>query len=186
MGEASGMALWGLYSPQGRRQRLLYLGGPGQEQLNQVQADAGGAWLVGWSHASPSADRDGLLARLNRTGVLQWEQRIGGSGTDALYGVWGTAESAWVVGQGNSAELPVSTDALQPVWGGGIDGSDRPVQRLRLPAIPELSGWLSARRGTDGERVRSHCATLDCRAQLLSRSARPGARRVCGALQAQQ
>ena len=30
-----------------------------------------GAWLVGWSHASPSADRDGLLARLNRTGVLQ-------------------------------------------------------------------------------------------------------------------
>ena len=112
----------GLYSRQGRRQRLLYLGGPGQEQLNQVQADTGGAWLVGWSHASPSADRDGLLARLNRTGVLQWEQRIGGSGTDALYGVWGTAESAWVVGQGNSAELPVSTDALQPIWGGGIDG----------------------------------------------------------------
>ena len=112
----------GLYSPQGRRQRLLYLGGPGQEQLNQVQADAGGAWLVGWSHASPSADRDGLLARLNSAGVLQWEQRIGGSGTDALYGVWGTAESAWVVGQGNSAELPVSADALQPVWGGGIDG----------------------------------------------------------------
>ena len=76
---------------------------------NAVQSShAGGSW-------------DAFVAKLNATGVaLIYSTYLGGSGRDHAFGFTVDAlGNAYVMGDTNSVDFPVTEDSCQPVYGGG-------------------------------------------------------------------
>jgi hypothetical protein len=72
---------------------------------------------------SPSAGGDAYVSELNTTGsALVYSSYLGGSGIDAAYAVAVDASgSAYVAGNTNSTDFPVTSGAFQTTNGGGYD-----------------------------------------------------------------
>lgn len=64
------------------------VGGSGDDKLATGLRVDGGYLVVGWSNSSTDDEaHDGYVAKLDRTGDVEWERTYGGSGTDRLYDV---------------------------------------------------------------------------------------------------
>jgi hypothetical protein len=122
-----------------------YLGGSGNEQVNDITVDSSGnAYMCGETNSTnfpmanafdstfnagnAATDNDAFITKLNAAGnALIYSTYIGGTGTD--FNVSGddrcrgiaidSAGSAYVVGQTRSANFPTA-NAIQSTFGGGI------------------------------------------------------------------
>lgn len=124
------------FSPVGALLWSTLIGGSGQEILSSlVLGPSGDVFVCGdtnstnfptsagvWS-TSLQGGRDGYALRLNAAGTaLVWSTYFGGTGDDLPYGLAvDAAGSAYVTGQTNSGDLPVSPAAYDTSYNGGLD-----------------------------------------------------------------
>jgi hypothetical protein len=123
-------------APDGSRALwATYLGGDGFETFHGLDAaDDGGVFVVGGGcgsfPATPGAvqtevngDCDKIVARFGPDGVLVYATPLGGSDVDWEWeGIVGDPDGrAFVVGQTESADFPVTEDAFQPTFDGVTD-----------------------------------------------------------------
>jgi len=123
-----------------------YLGGVGADRGNGIFVDAAGAAHVtgrtgstdfpvtaGALQTSHLGDFDAFVAKLSSDGsALSYSTFLGGSTNEAGYGlVVDAAGNVYVTGSTNSPDdFPVTPDAFQTVYGGGIPGNDTFVSKL--------------------------------------------------------
>ncbi|PWT98808.1 MAG: hypothetical protein C5B51_28545 [Terriglobia bacterium] len=113
-----------------------YLGGSGEDYGNGVAVDRlGRVYLAGTTNSTNFPIKnaiqpvfrgvyDGFVAKLNVTAsALDYSTYLGGSGDDE---VWAMSvdqpDRPWIIGTTTSADFPLTTDALQSIAGGGLDG----------------------------------------------------------------
>jgi gliding motility-associated-like protein len=69
---------------------------------------------------------DGLIARFNDNGVLEWSTYYGGNGTEDLRGITIANNKIWIVGSSTSTNFPTFDEGngsyYQPTYGGNKDG----------------------------------------------------------------
>jgi uncharacterized repeat protein (TIGR01451 family) len=123
-----------------------YLGGAGADRGSGISVDATGAAHVtgrtgstdfpvtdGALQTSHLGDYDAFVTKLSADGsALAYSTFLGGSINEAGYGlVVDGAGNAYVVGSTSSPDdFPVTPDAFQTVYGGGIPGNDTFVSKL--------------------------------------------------------
>jgi hypothetical protein len=116
-----------------------YFGGSGLEEVRKMVLDATGKLLLtGYTlstdfPATPDAPQktaggngNAFVARLDlsapRSSVVSFSTYLGGSGGDVAYGLaTDSAGNVYVSGYTLSSDFPVTDDALQKQWGGGVD-----------------------------------------------------------------
>jgi hypothetical protein len=112
-----------------------YLGGSAEDYAFGVAVDtSGGAYVTGYAQSSdfpttlaafqPSfagGSSDIFVTRFNAAGsALVFSTYLGGSGDDVAEGIGlDSSGNAWVTGPTSSSDFPVSSDAIQPGFGGG-------------------------------------------------------------------
>ena len=117
-----------------------YLGGQSEDAATAIAVDpAGNAHVAGYSgsadfpvtgdafqRARAGANFDAFVSVLNTAGSgLVYSSYLGGtgniSGGDKAFGIaLDSAGSAWIVGQTDSPDFPVTSGAIQPAHGGGL------------------------------------------------------------------
>lgn len=119
--------------PDGTLAWSTYLGGTGNDEVANLVAGSNGILYVVGSSASNNlplasntwqGDWDGFVARLNTSdGTLNSTTYLGGSSTDALYGVaLDSTNRVYVTGYTYSTNMPTAgSPVLQPANGGSYD-----------------------------------------------------------------
>jgi len=86
------------------------LGGSGDDFAESMQPTADGGYIVaGWTNSTDGdvtgnhGDYDGWIVKLNRTGSIEWEKSIGGSGTDRAWCVQQTIDGGYIVAGSSSS-----------------------------------------------------------------------------------
>jgi len=83
------------------------IGGNSDDYLFSLQQTSDGGYILGgWSNSNISADKhenslgedDYWVLKLDATGVIQWENTIGGNGDDNLYSIQQTADGGYILG----------------------------------------------------------------------------------------
>ncbi|MCA8976849.1 MAG: hypothetical protein KDC98_19155, partial [Planctomycetes bacterium] len=108
-----------------------YLGGGRSDSCNDLAWVPGVAiWLAGWAGSldfptttgayRTTGGRDGFVARLDENGsALHYATYFGGSRGDEIRGIdLGPGNTPTIVGFTESLDLPISTSAYQPTYGG--------------------------------------------------------------------
>ncbi len=137
-------AFLAVLSPDG--QQLVYgsyLGGSGRDEAYDIDLDAAGnIYLTGYTESSDfpvqnarqstfGGSRDGFVMRINANFTLGYSTYMGGSNDDRYWALAVDASgSAFVTGQSNSNNFPVTPGALQTVRYSGA-GSDAVIARFR-------------------------------------------------------
>jgi hypothetical protein len=114
-----------------------YLGGSGRDQGYGIAADAAGnAYVTGETtsgnfpttagayQSANAGGTDAFMATINSDGsALIYSTYLGGSSADIAFGIaLDTAGIAYVTGRtASSADFPITTDAIQPTYGGGLN-----------------------------------------------------------------
>lgn len=116
-----------------------YFGGSWIDEVRQIALDANSKLLLtGWTLSADfpvtanavkavyGGAGNGFVARVNPaappSAFVEYSTYLGGSGGDVAYGVTeDRAGSIYVTGYTLSKDFPVTSDALQPQWGNGID-----------------------------------------------------------------
>ena len=67
---------------------IALLGGAGYDIFFGVAVDSSDNIIcVGWTGSDGAGSSDGLIAKYNSSGTLQWDRTLGGTGADVFYGV---------------------------------------------------------------------------------------------------
>ena len=173
-----------------------YVGGSGPDTGYAIAVNgSGNAYVAGQTHStdfpttapyqghcggyvttpSPICPADAFVTGLNRSGsVLVYSTYLGGSGTDAAYGIaLDTSGNAFVAGGTISPDFPTSDPYQPPLW------------RLCHDSVTQLSrcGWLRDRVESLGQRIgllhlpgRHGCGPSQCyRRRLFGQCLRDGA-----------
>jgi hypothetical protein len=100
-----------------------YRGSTGYDQGNSVAVAGGLAYLGGSTEDPQYKDADGFVAKFSANGAtLVYNTLVGGSGSDTVYGIAvDPAGSAYVTGDTESSDFPVSTTAADKTYGGDAD-----------------------------------------------------------------
>jgi uncharacterized protein (TIGR03437 family) len=129
------------FSPSGALIYCTYLGGSGRDEAHAIAIDiAGDAWIAGETVSpnfpttanalsttfggeidlGPEQFGDGFVSELDPTGAkLLYSTYLGGSAADGAFGIAiDAAGSAYVVGDTQSADFPVTPGALQTTYTG--------------------------------------------------------------------
>jgi hypothetical protein len=153
-----------------------YFGGRGQDEVRKMAIDADGKlWLTGYTlsddfpitgdayqNTTSGDGGDVFVSRVDmspaRGQFLLYSTYFGGSGGDVGYGIApDDGGNVWITGYTISPDLPVTSDAVQGVWPGGVDvfaaNSTRPKPAPARSSIPPISGRSTCRWAT-----RSHWA----------------------------
>jgi gliding motility-associated-like protein len=80
---------------------------------------------AGAYQTTPQGGQDGCVFKLNPTlSILLWSTYLGGSSDDAAYSLkLDNNDNVYVCGGTSSSNFPTTAGAIQPVYGGDIDGS---------------------------------------------------------------
>ncbi|GIV24951.1 MAG: hypothetical protein KatS3mg026_0643 [Bacteroidia bacterium] len=111
-----------------------YYGGEGKDELRAVQVGVRGDLWVGGSTSSlqgvqygmggqpnyGGGDSDGWIMRLTPLGTPRWGRYIGGSGEDRISTLAVDSVRLYVGGYTASTDFPVSPNAVQSMYGGGL------------------------------------------------------------------
>jgi uncharacterized protein (TIGR03437 family) len=145
------------FSPTGALAYSTYLGGSGDDFPGGIAVDgAGNAWVTGFTSSPnfptvnpvpgratcPSPCADVFVTQLNPAGsALVFSTFLGGSGTDRANAIaLDTLGAAYVVGETNSPNFPVTTGAFQVNPGGRTDRTDAFLARIGdLNPVPVLT-----------------------------------------------
>ncbi len=104
------------------------IGGTLDDRLHSVkQTSDGGYILGGYSYSKNTGDKsenrigddDYWVVKVNSSGVIEWEETIGGTGSDLLYDIQQTADGGYILGGESSS--PLSGDKTENRIGGEPD-----------------------------------------------------------------
>lgn len=121
------------------------LGGPGNDNANCVQATADGGYIIGGYSAAAGGDitvnyggPDYWVVKSDAAGSIQWQQSMGGTGTDDIYFIHPASDGGYIIaGYSNSANgdvvgnhgnndywiIKLASDHALPVIFGNINAS---------------------------------------------------------------
>jgi len=100
------------------------IGGNGIEHLLSLQQTADGGYILGGVSASNSSgDKtencwgplDGWVVKLSATGVIQWQNTIGGNAWDGIISVHQTTDNGYILGA--SSDSNISGNKTENCWG---------------------------------------------------------------------
>ena len=101
------------------------IGGSGGDFLYSLQQTTDGGYILGgssWSNISGDKTENSVggwdywILKLNATGVIQWQNSIGGSDDDELYSLQQTDDKSYILGGGSASNI--SGDKAENCWGG--------------------------------------------------------------------
>ena len=102
------------------------VGGSGDDKLATGLRVEGGYLVVGWSNSSADDEaHDGYVAKLDRTGDVEWERTYGGSGTDRLYDVTRAGDGFLLAGMATDEVADARNGWLLKVGPDGVEQWDR-------------------------------------------------------------
>ncbi|MFZ1592194.1 MAG: MopE-related protein, partial [Chitinophagales bacterium] len=143
------------------------IGGDGSDILYSIlQTPDGGYILAGTSSSPMNGDKsepslgagtnnDYWVIKLNNAGAIEWQNTIGGSGTDYLRDIDITTDGGYILGGYSSS--PADYDKTEPVIGGG-SGSDYWI--IKLNATGNII-WQNTIGGTAYDYLQSIEQTTD-------------------------
>lgn len=117
------------------------IGGAGGDFLHSLQQTTDGGYILGgssWSDMSGDKTENTIggwdywLVKLDATGVIQWQNTIGGNDDDELYSLQQTTDGSFILG-GTSASN-ISGDKTEDCWGGLL--YDYWVVKLAAETVP--------------------------------------------------
>jgi len=144
-------------SPIGVIELQNTIGGSSQDQLNELrQTDDNGFILAGLSISPISGDKkedsqgsaDCWIVKVDSSLIIQWENAIGGSGSDQAYSIQQTSDGGYI--SGGYSESSVSGDKNQNSFG------DKDYWILKLDGNGHLL-WQNTSGGSDRDEIRSVC-----------------------------
>ena len=100
------------------------IGGNGNDDFQSLQLTSDGGYiLAGYSVSGISGDKseacfgedDYWVVKINSSGIVEWENTIGGADNDQLYSVCQTLDGGYLLG--GYSESNISTDKSQPCFG---------------------------------------------------------------------
>ena len=101
------------------------IGGSGSDGLWTIQQTADGGYILGGNSTSPASgdktegsngDYDLWILKTDATGNIQWQNTIGGSGSDGLYAIEQLADEGFMIG--GYSDSPLSGDKAENSNGG--------------------------------------------------------------------
>jgi Secretion system C-terminal sorting domain len=102
-------------TPQGFIQWENTIGGGGDDNLYSVQQTSDGGYILGGQSSSNitgdktenniSGTVDYWIVKLNNLGVIQWQNTIGGSGSDILYSIQQTTDGGYILSGVSSSNI---------------------------------------------------------------------------------
>ncbi|TND08520.1 MAG: hypothetical protein FD123_2316 [Bacteroidetes bacterium] len=111
-----------------------YAGGGDSDDLLGIERFANGDYLVtgysaslnfpvgtGTVQTNNAGSYDAVIMRIDSTGNRVWATYFGGTGFDAAYHAVIVGNAVYVAGSTNSNDLPVDTNAYQPLYAGGYE-----------------------------------------------------------------
>jgi hypothetical protein len=137
------------------------IGGSGTDVLlSVIQTSDGGYLLGGYSSSPASGDKtensqgsdDYWVVKLDGSGVVEWDNTIGGSNIDVLYSVIQTSDGGYLLG--GTSESDASGDKMENSQG----GSDYWVVKLDGSGVVQ---WNNTIGGSDDDLLRSVVQTSD-------------------------
>ncbi len=112
------------------------IGGTGTDELRDIHQTSDGGYIIGGtSNSNISGDKtensmgfwDYWILKISSTGVIEWQNTIGGSGTDYLYTVCPTSDGGYILG--GRSDSPISGDktegtaGMEDYWAVKVNGS---------------------------------------------------------------
>ena len=139
------------------------IGGDGLDELHQVfQESDGGYILAGYSSSDISGDKteenfgsfysDYWIVKINSTGLLEWQNTIGGNNTDNLWAMDQTSDGGYILG--GSSSSGVSEDKIEPLIG------SRDYWVIKLNSIGEIL-WQKVIGGEGADNLLTISQTID-------------------------
>lgn len=139
------------------------IGGNNADNLYSIKQTADGGYILGgWSNSDISGDKtensnggwDYWIVKTDATGNIQWQNTIGGSGSDELYCIQQTADGGYILG-GNS-DSNISGDKTE----NSIGGLDWDYWIVKTDASGNVQ-WENTIGGTLTDRLKSVQQTID-------------------------
>ena len=143
------------------------IGGDNYEYLYAVEQTTDGGYILGGESRSEmngdknetnhgsSATCDYWVVKLNSTGLIEWQNTIGGNGNDHLYSIKQTSDGGYILG-GNS-NSGINGDKTEACLGGAFYGD---YWVVKLDSVGTIE-WQNTIGGTDDDRLKSIIQTSD-------------------------
>ena len=142
-------ALLAKYNTSGTLQWQRILGGSGTEYAKSVSTDTdGNIFIAGFTNSDGAGDYDGLIAKYNSSGTIQWQRTLGTTGSDSLHGMTVGADGAIYVT-------------------GKTDGPGAGAEDLFLAKLPN-DGSLTGNYTLDSVTVKYEASTLTAATSSLA------------------
>jgi len=139
-----------------------YLGGNNTAQGHGIAIDAAGdAYITGWTDSTDfpttasafqttfSGTQDAFVAKVNSSGsALLYSTYLGGSSTAQGHGIAiDAAGDAYIAGQTDSTNFPITTGAFQTIYGGGSNDAFIAKFAIGSPIVTSVSPNSGPSRG---------------------------------------